>query len=67
MTFSEVCRQFLRFLLLPFHPRWGLSSPPAERRRVCSRCGQPIRRGHKYTFDGSAVKHRNCVNPESYR
>jgi hypothetical protein len=35
----------------------------AARRRVCAACRLPILKGHKFTFDGSTVRHCNCSDP----
>jgi predicted nucleic acid-binding Zn ribbon protein len=40
---------------------------PTRKRRKCAVCGKPILKGHKYWFDGSQVKHRNCEHPADYR
>lgn len=44
---------------------------PPKPRRVCYDCGNPILRGHRYTFQPrkgieTAVVHRVCSNPTSY-
>ncbi len=33
------------------------------RRRVCATCKKPILKRHKFYFDESAVKHKDCDNP----
>lgn len=39
---------------------------PAKPVRVCGDCGGQILKGHKFYFDGSVVKHRDCKDPSSY-
>lgn len=34
--------------------------------RLCGACRKPIKRHHKFLFDGSEVRHRCCEEPESY-
>lgn len=36
-------------------------------RRVCDVCKKPILRHHKWTFEGSRVRHRFCEDPEAYQ
>jgi len=33
-------------------------------RRICGACHLPIRKGHKFYFDGSTVKHWVCDAPK---
>jgi hypothetical protein len=44
--------------------RRQLASVPC---RVCALCGQPIRRGHKFTFFFAMIRHRVCTEPTAYR
>lgn len=37
---------------------------PTKLGRICSECHLPIGKGHKYSFFGSSVRHRNCADPE---
>jgi hypothetical protein len=44
----------------PFPSLWKPS-------RICAACTKPILKGHKFTFGpDSRVRHRNCVEPDSY-
>jgi ssDNA-binding Zn-finger/Zn-ribbon topoisomerase 1 len=47
-------------------PTCNQSWPGKSSRRVCSECGGPILRHHKFIFDGSKVRHRVCGDPTSY-
>lgn len=31
--------------------------------RTCNACEKPIKRGHKYHFNGSYIQHDDCSNP----
>lgn len=35
--------------------------------RVCAACEKPITRHHKFYFDGSSVKHKDCNDPEAWQ
>lgn len=39
---------------------------PRKPSRVCGICKRPILKGHKFYFDSSMVRHRNCDRPDSY-
>lgn len=43
---------------------------PPKPARICYDCGNPISRGHRFTYQQrrgeTAVVHRVCSNPESY-
>lgn len=44
--------------------------PPRKAARICYDCGNPILRGHRFTFSDrrgeTAIVHRVCCNPEGY-
>lgn len=39
---------------------------PPQPARVCFACGKGIFRRHKYVFEQSSIRHRDCANPEMY-
>lgn len=39
---------------------------PDKLGRTCGTCVKPILKHHKYWFDGSIVRHRNCEKPTEY-
>lgn len=41
-------------------------APAKTPQRICGACKGPIAKGHKYYFDESVIKHRDCNDPESY-
>lgn len=32
-------------------------------KRICNECKKPMRKHHKYFFDGGTVRHRDCEKP----
>lgn len=45
-------------------------SDPPKPARICYDCGNPILRGHRFTYQQrrgeTAIVHRVCANPDSY-
>ena len=39
---------------------------PPKSTRICYLCHEQIKRGHKHFFDGSQIRHRNCIDPGTY-
>jgi hypothetical protein len=37
--------------------------PVEKPKRICATCQKPIRKRHKYFFDGGKVQHRDCNMP----
>jgi len=48
-------------------PTCGQPIGPWKPTKVCWKCKQPIRKGHKWHFVNSRAEHRSCADPDSYK
>lgn len=40
------------------------TKPKPRPKRICATCHKAILKRHRYFFEGSTVKHKNCENPQ---